>query len=73
MLSETPLCTMCMVAEVIEPATVVDHVKPHRGDEALFWDRANLQPLCKYHHDSTKKRMELGQDVILFGPDGWPI
>lgn len=33
------------------PATVVDHVVPHRGDWAIFTDASNLQSLCKRHHD----------------------
>ena len=33
------------------PATVVDHIKPHRGDAKLFWDETNWQPLCKSCHD----------------------
>lgn len=28
------------------PATVVDHVVPHRGDLTIFWDRSNWQPMC---------------------------
>lgn len=32
-------------------AHVVDHVKPHGGDNGRFFDRANLQALCKLHHD----------------------
>lgn len=32
-------------------ATVVDHITPHKGDKALFWQRANWQPLCKRCHD----------------------
>ncbi len=31
--------------------TVVDHIKPHRGDRKLFWDRGNWQPLCEHHHN----------------------
>jgi 5-methylcytosine-specific restriction protein A len=37
---------------------VCDHVKPHRGNEALFWDEANLQTLCKPCHDKAKQREE---------------
>jgi len=33
------------------PATVVDHIIPHRGDETLFWDESNWQALCKKCHD----------------------
>lgn len=32
-------------------ATVVDHIVPHRGDQKLFWDRSNWQPLCEHHHN----------------------
>lgn len=31
-------------------ATVVDHIIPHRGDESLFWDESNWQPLCSKCH-----------------------
>ena len=36
---------------VLTPATVVDHIVPHRGDHRLFWDEQNWQPLCKACHD----------------------
>lgn len=32
-------------------ATVVDHIVPHCGNQQLFWDTDNWQPLCKKHHD----------------------
>lgn len=48
-----PKCAKCNSA-----ATVVDHVKPHRGDMVLFWDRTNWQPLCSHHHNSAKQREE---------------
>lgn len=35
----------------ITMATVVDHIIPHRGDQKLFWDRSNWQPLCEHHHN----------------------
>ena len=38
---------------------VVDHVRPHRGDERLFWSKANLQTLCKSPcHDQHKQALE---------------
>lgn len=40
------------------PATVVDHVIPHRGDQALFWDRSNWQSLCAPHHNRHKQRQD---------------
>ncbi|WP_343040029.1 HNH endonuclease signature motif containing protein [Methylocystis heyeri] len=40
------------------PATVVDHITPHKGDIKLFWDRKNWQPLCEPCHNSRKQREE---------------
>lgn len=54
-----PLCVMCEAAGRLTPATVVDHVKPHKGDVALFWDASNWQSLCKQHHDSDKQRQDI--------------
>lgn len=55
-----PLCVMCSAEGRTTAASVVDHIKPHRGDQVLFWDKANWQPLCKPHHDSDKARLERG-------------
>jgi 5-methylcytosine-specific restriction endonuclease McrA len=67
-----PLCRFCIESDVVEAATVVDHVIPHRGDQTLFYDPDNLQSLCATCHSSTKQRIELGQNVVNFGADGWP-
>lgn len=56
-LDEHSLCVMCEAEGVIEPATVCDHVTPHRGDVVLFW-AGPFQSLCKRHHDSEKQREE---------------
>jgi 5-methylcytosine-specific restriction protein A len=32
-------------------AQVTDHIIPHHGDQVLFWDPANWQPLSKRCHD----------------------
>jgi 5-methylcytosine-specific restriction endonuclease McrA len=62
---------MCEAAGLTVAATVVDHITPHKGDAALFWDPANWQPLCKRCHDSTKQRLEKGGKAPLqFTPDG---
>lgn len=52
-LTKHPRCEMCD-----QPATVVDHKTPHKGNMRLFWDRSNWQGLCAHHHNSTKQRME---------------
>ncbi|MEN3791836.1 HNH endonuclease [Fulvimarina sp. MAC3] len=72
-LSEHPLCTMCAKAGRTEPATVVDHVVPHKGDEALFWDRSNWQTLCEHHHNSEKAKIEIRGYSDRIGDDGWPV
>ena len=50
-LESHPLCVRCMREGRYTKATVVDHIRPHRGDMALFWDKDNWQPLCKRCHD----------------------
>ena len=57
-LSQHPCCVYCLQQGVITPATVVDHVVPHRGDMALFNDPTNMQPLCKTCHDGAKQSLE---------------
>ena len=56
-LANRPLCVECQREGKLTPATIVDHIKPHRGDPALFWDEKNWQPLCKKCHD-RKTRLE---------------
>lgn len=58
-LAAHPLCIMCEAEGVIEPATVCDHVIPHRGDVDLFWD-GETQSLCGPHHSRAKQAEEAG-------------
>lgn len=46
-----PLCVECMKRGTLTPATVVDHIMPHRGDQRLFWDESNWQSLCAPCHN----------------------
>ena len=50
-LQKHPLCEECRKDGRLTPATVVDHIIPHRGDRKLFWDENNWPPLCKDCHD----------------------
>ena len=60
-IKEHPLCVQCEAEDIIEPATVVDHITPHKGDLRLFWRRSNWQALCKRHHDiKTMKEGSFG-------------
>ncbi len=71
-LSREPLCKICKADGRVIPATVADHVVPHRGDERLFWC-GELQSLCKFHHDSTKKRIELSGRIPGCDARGMPV
>lgn len=54
-----PLCVCCCANGKFVQATVVDHIRPHKGDKKLFWDKSNWQALCKSCHD----RKTLTEDV----------
>lgn len=57
-LAAHPLCVMCEAEGRVTVATVVDHKIPHRGDQRIFWDESQWQPLCATHHSSHKQREE---------------
>ena len=55
-LARHPLCVPCQAAGRLAPATVVDHIVPHRGNQELFWDEtASWQGLCKPCHDAQDR------------------
>lgn len=64
---------MCEREGRITAAKVVDHIIPHKGDQTLFWDKANWQSLCAPHHNRDKQREERGSLVVTIGADGWPV
>ena len=64
---------MCLMMDVVEAASVVDHVRSHKGDESLFFDSSNLQSLCKTHHDGAKQRMDKGGRAFEVRLDGYLI
>jgi 5-methylcytosine-specific restriction protein A len=49
-LSREPWCVECLKRGEHVFAKEVDHIQPHRGDPALFYDEINLQSLCKPDH-----------------------
>lgn len=53
-----PLCVGCRAIGLDAPADVVDHVIPHQGDQALFWNEGNWQSVCRWHHDVVKQSLE---------------
>ena len=73
-LRKHPLCVVCQRDGHITEATVVDHIKPHRGDMKLFWNSSNWQSLCAHHHSSYKQRLERrGLQEIGTDSDGIPL
>ena len=65
-LAAHPACSICG-----DPATVVDHIEPHKGDKRLFWSRSNWQALCASCHGRKTVRQDggFGNDV---NPDWVP-
>jgi len=59
-LARNPLCVHCKQEGKSTPATVVDHIEPHKGNQRLFWDKNNWQPLCKTHHDKKTFTQDMG-------------
>jgi 5-methylcytosine-specific restriction protein A len=53
-----PLCVECERQGRVTEATCVDHVVPHRGDQARFWDVSNWAPLCLHCHNAKSARGE---------------
>lgn len=43
-LSEHPLCAECLKQGRAVPATDVDHIRPHKGNEDLMWDEGTFRP-----------------------------
>lgn len=57
MLAE-PFCRVCRARGLKVLTVDVDHIRPHRGNAGLFWDRANLQGLCRTCHSEKTARGE---------------
>lgn len=51
-------CQMCGRLDGAKGQLICDHKQPHRGDQRLFWDEANLWTICKPCHDGLKQKQE---------------
>ena len=71
-LQQHPLCAYCLKMGMTTPATIVDHIEPHRGDSVKFF-AGPFQSLCKQHHDSAKQREEKRGMAQGCGADGVPL
>lgn len=72
-LAQHPWCAMHLQRGERRAATVVDHIRPHHGDDALFWDESNWQALCQPCHDAHKQRLEKSGKVIGCDASGIPV
>ena len=45
-----PLCRSCLARGRKTPTREIDHIVKHDNNPGRFWDRANLQGLCKPCH-----------------------
>jgi 5-methylcytosine-specific restriction endonuclease McrA len=72
-LKSHPLCAMHLDLGQYVPATLVDHIDPHKGDQTKFWNRANWQSLCKDCHDGAKQRLEKTGVLTGCSLDGFPV
>ena len=71
-LREHPLCVMCAELGRIVTASVADHIVPHRGDDAAFWN-GPLQSLCAGCHSRHKQAAEASGRVVGTAADGSPL
>lgn len=53
-LGNQPVCVECKV----QPSTEVDHITPHRGNYAMFFNLSNLQGMCTTCHGRKTQRGE---------------
>ncbi len=56
---------------VVTPATIADHITPHRGDPVLF--EGDLQSLCAPCHNSWKQALESGGSMKGCDLNGMPL
>jgi 5-methylcytosine-specific restriction endonuclease McrA len=66
-----PLCAMCLQVGRDTPATVCDHIEPHRDDPVKFWS-GPFQSLCSTCHNIKRVQENTG---VLPGCDihGLPL
>ena len=57
-LAEEPYCARCAAEGIVKPSDTVNHIRPHKGDFELFWDRDNLEGVCASHHSGDIQREE---------------
>jgi 5-methylcytosine-specific restriction protein A len=49
-LRDEPFCRSCLANGRKVITSDIDHIQKHNGEAVLFWNRSNLQGLCKACH-----------------------
>jgi len=60
-LATEPQCRECAAEGRTEPASHVDHIEPHQGEESLFMQYENTQSLCRHHHIAHRYQERCGK------------
>jgi 5-methylcytosine-specific restriction protein A len=71
-LRQFPTCEPCSNRGKLVLATIVNHRTPHKGDLALFLDRANWQSTCASCHDGEIQQAELNGYSLSVDATGNP-
>lgn len=71
-LRNNPLCARCLREGRLSIATVVHHLKPHKGNWSVFIDRTNWESSCKPCHDKIEQSIERRGFDTGVSDDGWP-
>lgn len=69
-LENHPFCVICTKRGRLVAAIELDHIIPHKRNLKLFWDKNNLQGLCKVCHSQKTMNNEC---IKGFGIDGFPL
>ena len=63
-LRNEPLCRSCRKSGLTVAAEHIDHIEPAHLAPKRFWDRDNIQPLCRECHESKHEGERLTIDTI---------
>lgn len=60
-LAEHQMCSLRLDSGCTLVADCIDHIKPHEGNRAVFWDTDNHQPSCIHCNSVKGKRIIKGK------------
>ena len=66
-------CRMCAEDGRQVRAEHVHHSTPHKGDQAVFWDKSRWVPLCQHHHNRDAQQIETRGYRSAVDVSGCPI